>query len=78
MTYQISLLSIITLNQKKRTNKKKKKALLHTQNACDESSVCVCVCVREFPSFNWTFMWFKNTLINERVISFKNTIINVK
>ena len=35
---------IMTLDKKK---KRKKKALLHAQNACDEASVCVYIVLRE-------------------------------
>ena len=29
-------------------------------------SIYILVYIRGFFFFNWTFMWFKNTLINER------------
>ena len=40
MVIYISLLNIITLNQKKQINKKG--ALLHMQSTCDESSSKMC------------------------------------
>ena len=48
MVIYISLLNIITLNQKKNKTKQKKnlkKAIFHAQSTGDEFSVCVCVCV---------------------------------